>query len=116
MSEKTHLLESEQVFKIIREIEQNSQVTQRDLAKKLELSLGKVNFLINSIIDKGIIEVKNFKNARNKLAYMYLLTPAGIKIKLDLVQKFIIWKTQEYEKLKNEVESLKKEAGTKEQV
>lgn len=108
MNNKSDILESEKTLKIINEIELNPQITQRDLALKLEISLGKINYLVNALIDKGIIEVKNFKNSKNKLAYMYLLTPHGIKMKLELTRKFFIWKMQEYERLKKEIESFKK--------
>ncbi len=111
MGNSVKIFDSEKTLYVLREIERNSQITQRDLAQKLEISLGKINFLINALIDKGIIEIKNFKNSKNKLAYMYLLTPQGIKIKLQLTHKFFTWKTQEYEKLKEEIERLKKEAA-----
>jgi EPS-associated MarR family transcriptional regulator len=104
------IFESEKTLHVLREIESNPRITQRDLAQRLEISLGKINFLVNALIDKGVIEIKNFKNSKNKLAYMYLLTPAGIKIKMQLTRKFFIWKTQEYEKLKEEIERLEKEA------
>lgn len=111
MNGKDQISESEEALQIIKEIESNSQITQRVLAQKLEVSLGKANFFINVLIDKGIIEAKNFKNSQNRLGYMYLLTPAGIKIKIKLIRKFIIWKTQEYEKLKEEIDILKNEAS-----
>jgi len=106
MNNKNDILETEKTLQIIREIEHNPQTTQRNLAQKLEVSLGKINFLVNVLIEKGIIEIKNFKNSKNKLAYMYLLTPDGIKIKLQLTRKFFAWKTQEYEKLREEIERL----------
>lgn len=106
---KNDILNHEKTLYVIKELEQNPTVTQRDLAKKLDVSLGKINFLINAPIDKGIIEAKNFKNSKNKLAYTYLLTPHGIKIKLELTHKFFTWKLQEYERLKQEIEYFKKE-------
>ncbi len=109
MDNSVKIFDSEKTLHVLQEIERNPKSTQRDLAQKLEISLGKLNYLVKSLIDKGIIEIKNFKNAKNKLAYMYLLTPQGIKIKIQLTQKFFIWKTQEYEKLKEEMERLKKE-------
>jgi EPS-associated MarR family transcriptional regulator len=110
MDSSVKIFDSEKTLHVLQEIERNPKVTQRGLAQKLEISLGKLNFLIRSLIDKGVIEIKNFKNSKNKLAYMYLLTPAGIKIKIQLTRKFFIWKTQEYEKLKEEIEHLGKEA------
>jgi len=106
---KTDILEHEKILHVIKELEQNPQVTQRDLAQKLGISLGKINFLINALIDKGIIEAKNFKNSKNKLAYMYLLTPYGVKTKIHITHQFFTWKIQEYERLKEEIEDFKKE-------
>lgn len=106
---KTDIFDSEVDFHLIREIEQNPKATQRDLAKKLTVSLGKMNFLINALVDKGIIKIHNFKNSNRKFAYMYLLTPYGIKTKLHLVREFLEWKIGQYEKLKKEIESYKKE-------
>ncbi len=106
---KPNHIEMEKTLSIIRDIEDNPQITQRELAGKLDISLGKANFLINALIDKGVIKAKNFKNAKNKLAYTYLLTPEGIKWKLNLTYKFFQWKTQEYERLKKEIEDYKTE-------
>lgn len=106
---KLDVLNQEKILNVLKELEQNPQVTQRDLALKLGLSLGKINFLLNALIDKGIIEAKNFKNAKHKLAYMYLLTPHGIKTKIELTHQFFTWKIQEFERLKQEIEFLKKE-------
>lgn len=112
MNNSVKILESEKTLHVLQEIQLNPQITQRDLAQKLEISLGKLNFLIRALIDKGIIEIKNFKNSKHKLAYMYLLTPVGIKMKIQLTQKFFIYKTQEYERLKAEVERLKTEENS----
>ena len=111
MAKQNGLLESEKTLHALREIERDPQITQRALARKLEISLGKINYLINELIKKGVIEIKNFKNSKNKLAYMYLLTPQGIKIKLELTQRFFVWKSQEYELLKKELERLQQEAA-----
>jgi len=105
-------LETEKALYIVKDIERNPKVTQRELANKANVSLGKVNFLINALMDKGVIKVKNFKNSKNKLAYMYLLTPEGMKWKADLTYKFFQWKVQEYEKLKKEIELFKKEMSS----
>jgi EPS-associated MarR family transcriptional regulator len=112
MDNSAKIFDSEKTLHALQEIERNPKVTQRALAQKLEVSLGKLNFLIRALIDKGIIEIKNFKNSKNKLAYMYLLTPHGIQVKIQLTHKFFVCKKQEYEKLKQEIESLKKEQVT----
>jgi EPS-associated MarR family transcriptional regulator len=109
MDNSVKIFDSEKTLHILQEIERNPQITQRHLAQKLEISLGKINYLLKALIDKGIIEIKNFKNSKNKLAYMYLLTSHGIKIKLELTHKFFLWKTQEYERLRQEIESLRQE-------
>lgn len=108
-NQKSDLLSSEKTLNILKEIESNPQVTQRYLSKKFSISLGSVNYLINALIDKGIIKAKNFKNSSNKFAYMYLFTPYGIKTKFELAKKFLEWKTKEYERLRLEIESYKKE-------
>ena len=104
---KSDILNHEKILSVIKELEQNPAITQRDLALKLKISLGKINYFLNALIDKGIIEAKNFKNAKNKLAYTYLLTPEGLRLKFQLIQQFLDWKTREYEKLKEELESYK---------
>ena len=108
---KTNHLEMEKTLHILKDIENNPQITQRELAHKLDISLGKINFLINALMNKGVIKAKNFKNSKNKLAYMYLLTPEGIKWKIELTYKFFQWKTQQYERLKKEIEYYKKEVS-----
>ncbi len=109
MNNKPNIFDSEETLQIIKEIEANPTVTQRHLSQKLEISLGKINFLLNALIDKGIVKIRNFKNSKNKLAYLYLLTPRGIKTKFQLTRKFFIWKTQEFKRLKREIKYFKKE-------
>ncbi|HCD38140.1 MAG TPA: MarR family EPS-associated transcriptional regulator [Candidatus Omnitrophica bacterium] len=104
---KSDILTHEKILSVIKELEQNPALTQRVLAQKLEISLGKVNFFINALIDKGIIEAKNFKNVKNKLAYTYLLTPEGLRLKFQLIRQFLDCKTREYERLKVELEAYK---------
>ena len=104
---KKDILSHENILHILRELEQNPSITQRDLSQKLKVSLGKINYFLNALIDKGIIEAKNFKNSKNKLGYMYMLTPEGVRIKLRLIQQFYEWKTREYERLKEELEFYK---------
>jgi EPS-associated MarR family transcriptional regulator len=107
LKNNNEVLDSEHSLRIIREIETNPELTQRYLATKLSVSLGSVNFLINELAKRGIIKIKNFKKSKNKLGYMYILTPRGLKTKIQLISKFISFKTQEYERLKREIEDLK---------
>lgn len=104
---KADILTHEKIPSLIKELEQNPAITQRELAQKLKVSLGKTNYFLNALIDRGIIEAKNSKNSKNKSCYMYMLTPQGIRIKFQLIQQFIEWKTREYEILKIELEAYK---------
>jgi len=96
-------------YQILKSLEQDPNYTQRQLSKDLDLSLGKVNYCLKSIIEKGFIKIDNFKNSKNKSQYSYLLTPKGVEEKAKLTVEFIKTKTQEYEQLKIEIEILKTE-------
>ena len=97
-------------FQILKSLDRDSHPTQRQLSNDLGVSLGKVNYCLKSLIEKGFIKVNNFRNSNNKIQYSYLLTPKGIEEKTKLTLDFIRIKTQEYNTLKQEVESLKQEA------
>ena len=97
-------------FQILKSLERDSHPTQRQLSNDLGVSLGKVNYCLKSLIEKGFIKVNNFRNNKNKIQYSYLLTPKGIEEKSKLTLDFIRIKTQEYDALKQEIESLKQEA------
>ena len=97
-------------YQILKYLEQDSRSTQRQLSNNLGVSLGKVNYCIKSLIEKGLIKVNNFKNNKNKIQYSYLLTPKGIEEKAKITIDFIRIKTQEYDALRQEIESLKQEA------
>lgn len=91
----------------------NPDLSQRDLAKRLGVSLGKINFCLNALVEKGSIKINNFRNSDNKLAYAYLLTPRGIEEKARMTVDFLQYKTQEYERLRAEIEELQREAEQK---
>jgi len=93
-------------YQLLKSIEQNSNQTQRQLSEELGISLGKVNYCLKSLIQKGFIKINNFKNSKHKLQYSYLLTPTGIEEKTKLTIEFLKVKTKEYEALKKEVEKL----------
>jgi EPS-associated MarR family transcriptional regulator len=96
-------------FKTLLELARDGKLSQRDLAKKVGLSLGRINFIVNSLIKKGYLKAQRFKNSRKKLAYMYVLTPSGLKKKVDITKRFVVEKTKEYERLKFEISELKRE-------
>lgn len=91
-------------FKVLIAIEENPNVTQRELSKILGVSLGSINFCIKAFIDKGILKVKNFSNSDNKKSYIYCLTPFGIIEKTKITSRYLYIKRQEYLMLKKEIE------------
>ncbi len=86
---------------------------QREIAAAAGVSLGKTNYCINALLQKGLIKVQNFKNNKRKMVYAYLLTPAGIAEKAVLTKRFLKDKVEEYEVLKAEIELLKSEVVDK---
>jgi MarR family. len=109
--QKKSKLETEESLLLLREIDANPQLTQRELSSHLGVSLGKINFLIKALIEKGFIKVDNFKNSKNKIAYLYFLTPSGIEEKAKITYWFLRRKMKEYEKLEIEIKKLKEEAN-----
>ena len=104
-------LEDDIQFRILRILEQRPEISQRELAAEVGIALGKVNFLLNALMAKGLVKFRNFHNAQNKLAYAYVLTPVGLRAKADLTAGFLSRKMVEYEMLKAEIEDLKKETS-----
>jgi EPS-associated MarR family transcriptional regulator len=104
-------LETEESLKLLQEIDANPQMTQRELSLRLGLSLGKINFLIKAMIEKGFIKADNFKNSKNKSAYLYFVTPRGFEEKAKITYHFLKRKMEEYEKLEIEIKKLKEEAS-----
>jgi len=94
------------IFKII---EKDPSINQRELSSALGISLGKANYCLKALIDKGWVKANNFRNNRNKLAYAYILTPTGIEEKAKVTLRYLRRKMQEYDELKQAVEELKKE-------
>lgn len=96
-------------LKTLRLLESNPRMNQRNLSEALGLSLGKTNYCIRALLNKGLIKMQNFRNSQNKLAYSYLLTPSGIAAKTELTACFLKRKMDEYESLKHEIEALRNE-------
>ena len=103
-SEETH-------YKLMRLIEARPEMSQRDVARELGISLGKANYCLQALVTKGWIKASNFKNSRNKAAYIYLLTPRGIEQKARLAVQFLKIKIREYERLQVEIAQIRREAG-----
>ncbi len=102
LDENTH-------YGLLKTLEENPDLSQRDLAKRLGISLGKVNFCLNALVAKGSLKINNFRNNNNKLAYAYLLTPQGIEEKAKITVSFLKRKMREYEMLSKEIDELKRE-------
>jgi len=94
----------------MRRIQETSDISQRELARELGISLGSINYCLQALVEKGWIKMQNFSKSKNKLGYAYLLTPVGIAEKTALTKRFLKRKLLEYEALREEIEALKKEA------
>ena len=92
-------------------VEANPTITQRELAVALGVSLGRINYGLRALIERGLIKVNNFKRSETKLAYAYLLTPSGVKEKSALTKAFLARKMQEFDALKKEIEALQLKMG-----
>jgi EPS-associated MarR family transcriptional regulator len=102
-------LENEEALRIFREINRSPEMTQREISSRLGISLGKVNFLINALIQKGFVKVENFKKSSSKSKYLYCLTPRGIEEKSRMTCLFLKRKMREYEQLELEIQQLREE-------
>jgi EPS-associated MarR family transcriptional regulator len=96
-------------FKTLRELSKDGTLSQRDLSKKMGLSLGSVNYIVNALLKKGYLKAKRFKNSKNKIAYMYIITPKGLTTKMTQTYDFLQKKREEFDRLKQEIELLKQE-------
>mgnify|MGYP000026221243 FL=1 len=90
-------------FEILRKVEKKPKATQRELAKELGFSLGKLNYCLTELKTKGLIKFKNFKENKKKISYFYMLTPSGMTMKKNLIVDFMKIKMREYDELKSEI-------------
>ena len=97
-------------FELLRLLDATAQRSQREVASSLGVSVGKVNYCLRALIDKGLVKAENYRKSSNKLAYLYFLTPAGVAAKTTLTRQFLSRKVAEYEALRIEIEWLRKEA------
>ena len=96
-------------YQLFKSLEQDPNRSQRTLSRSMGVSLGKINYCMRALIDKGWVKVRNFENCSDKLAYAYILTPAGIEAKARIAVRFLQRKMNEYEKMQQEIEELRKE-------
>lgn len=104
-----NMLTDEYRYKILKLIEANPSISQRELASQLDISLGKTNFCLKALIEKGLLKANNFKNSKKKSAYLYFLTPKGFEEKASVSVRFLKHKMREYEKLEAEIAQLRHE-------
>lgn len=106
------MISDELQHKLFKTIAERPCVSQRELSRMLGISLGKANYCLKALIEKGWIKAQNFKNNKNKLSYAYLLTPSGVEEKAKVTIRYLKRKMEEYDQLKAAVEELKKEVET----
>ncbi len=97
----------------MRLLQANPEMSQRDVARELDVSVGKVNYSLRALVGRGWVKVNNFRDSDNKLAYKYLLTPRGIEAKARLTVRFLRAKMDEYETLKMEIEQIRRDADVR---
>lgn len=97
-------------YKLLRLIEANPAIQQREMAKAMGVSVGKAHYCLQALVRKGLVKMDNFRRHDNKLAYIYLLTPSGIEAKARLTVSFLKYKVAEYEAIRNEIEELRRDA------
>lgn len=98
-------------FRVLRALAARPEISQRELAGQLSIALGKANYCVQALIEKGWIKAENFRNSRNKLAYAYVLTPSGLRAKARVTIAFLRRKQAEYAQLEHEIEELRLEAA-----
>jgi len=101
--------DDENTLKALKILEANPELTQRDLAAELGVSLGKTHYLVKSLVDIGLVKLDNFQRSNNKWGYAYLLTPAGVAEKAAITVRFLARKQEEYKRLEREIEELRSE-------
>ena len=108
------MLSEESSYKLLKQLEANPAISQRELAREMGMSLGKVNYCLRALIEKGLIKASNFRNSDNKLSYLYVLTPHGIESKAGITAKFLKRKIMEYEAIHKEILKLRQEIEAEE--
>lgn len=107
MSNKQEQTQEDTHFRVMHLLEANPDLTQRELAKRLGVSVGRMNYCLKALMNRGWIKMQNFTGSKNKFGYMYLLTPDGVKHKTLLTRRFLKRKLCEYETLRAEIHSLR---------
>lgn len=106
-----YLNEKEIHYRLLKLLDQKDDLTQREMAKKMGISLGKMNYCVSELTKSGLIKVIHFKNSRDRRAYVYLLTPRGLEEKASLTLSFLKIKMEEYEEIRQQIRELSNELG-----
>ncbi len=109
MTSKHSQIREDTQFRVLRLLQGNPEMTQRELARAVGISVGGIHYVLNALIEKGLLKLGNFTAAKDKRRYAYILTPKGIAAKSVIARRFLARKIEEYEALKAEIESLKLE-------
>jgi EPS-associated MarR family transcriptional regulator len=109
MTSRQAKLQEDTYFRVMRILQENPDLTQRELAEKLGISVGGLNYCLKALMEKGLVKMKNFANSKNKFGYVYVLTPTGMAEKAAITHRFLQRKMEEHEALKAEIEALKSE-------
>jgi len=96
-------------LRVMRILQANPDITQRELAQQLGISVGGLNYCLKALVEKGWVKIKNFAHSKNKFGYVYVLTPSGMAEKATLTGRFLQRKMNEYDALQQEIDTLKKE-------
>ena len=104
-------MNEETSYMLFKLIEDNPCISQRELAKAMGISLGKTNYCLKGLMDKGWLKARNFKNSNNKIAYAYVLTPKGLREKIKITARYLKRRVSEFESLKSEIEKLRQEVS-----
>lgn len=111
MTSRQAKLQEDTYFRVMRILQENPDFTQRELAEKLEISVGGLNYCLKALMKKGMVKMRNFANSKNKFGYVYVLTPIGMAEKAAITHRFLQRKVNEYHALRAEIEALKAEVG-----
>lgn len=112
MARNTPDVRDEAYLRILRVLEEHPEASQRQLAERLGMSLGGVNYCLRALMERGLVKLENFQNSRHKYKYMYVLTPAGLAQRVTLAGRFLRLKMAEFEALEAEIRQLKAEADS----
>jgi EPS-associated MarR family transcriptional regulator len=107
MTSRQAKLQEDTYFRVMRILQENPDLTQRELAEKLGISVGGLNYCLKALMEKGLVKMKNFANSKNKFGYVYVLTPVGVAEKAAITHRFLHRKMAEYEALREELDKLK---------